>query len=157
MDNNGQQWITMDNNPWCYMHLWCRFFIIEYLSLIYFQKYVHRICLKKVFRKHLSKEGHQNNKTGFLGPFWLRTWLDQGWGFSLVLAYDAVGGWHGLYDVKQFALQVYSLWVDCFLKVIVNEWRSSAVEVAPGTQWSCFRVMWLFFSINQLQSAFTSQ
>ena len=22
--NNGQQWTTMDNNPRCYMHLWCR-------------------------------------------------------------------------------------------------------------------------------------
>ena len=24
--NNGQQWITTDNNPRCYMHLWCRFY-----------------------------------------------------------------------------------------------------------------------------------
>ena len=30
MDNNGQPWTTMDNNPWCYMHLWCHFFFYIY-------------------------------------------------------------------------------------------------------------------------------
>ena len=25
MGNNGKQWKTMDNNPRCFMHLWCRF------------------------------------------------------------------------------------------------------------------------------------
>ena len=34
MDNNGQQRTTMDNNPLCYMHLWCRLITRRYTMYI---------------------------------------------------------------------------------------------------------------------------
>ena len=44
MDSNGQQWTKMDNNPQCYMHLWCCFicftfpllFNISWAKRVYF-------------------------------------------------------------------------------------------------------------------------
>ena len=34
MGNNRQQWTAMDNNPRCYMHLWCRFSEYFYTYLL---------------------------------------------------------------------------------------------------------------------------
>ena len=51
MDNNGQQWTTMDNNPRCYMHLWCPFYDSQY--------YNSRACARGIIATIRNKNSHK--------------------------------------------------------------------------------------------------